>query len=367
VSTDGSVGKRPRRLIFGIVVAQMRREEDRLRVRTFLSVVVLTSFTAFGGTLTTGAAVAWADAPSAADKETARHLMNDGNTAFAAGDFKKALEAFAGAHAIMNLPTTGLGLMRSQEKLGLLVEARDTALGITRIPAKPGEPKPEQGARDEARALAEALATRIPSLEVSVTIDGSVSFVVVVDGTELPQAAATLPRKANPGTHEVVVRARGFLDAKQTVVLSEGQQTQQVSVAMARDPNFKEPDVHPIVIEKPKPDVKPLVPVAPPESHGAHPLLWVGVATTGVGLALGASTGIAVLVTKKKCANDKTPSNCPIALANVSNVGFAVAGVGAVLTAVGIGLSVGHGSEPKKGATIVPELGLGYAGVRGTF
>ena len=345
----------------------MRREEDRLRVRTFLSVVLLTSITAFSGTLVTGAATARADTPSAADKETARHLMNDGNTAFAAGDFKKAVEAFGGAHAIMSLPTTGLGLMRSQEKLGLLVEARDTALGITRIPEKPVEPKPDQGARGEARALAEALATRIPSLAVSVTIDGAVSFLVIVDGTELPQAAATLPRKANPGTHEVVVRARGFLDSKQTVALYEGQQTQQVSVTMARDPNFKVPDVYPIVIEKPKPEAKALAPFAPPESHGAHPLLWVGVATTGVGLALGATTGIAVLVTKKKCASDKTPNNCPIALANVSNVGFAVAGVGAVLTAVGIGLSVGRGSEPKKGAPIVPELGLGYAGVRGTF
>ena len=337
-----------------------------MRARTFLSVGLLSTAFTFAGTFGLGTPIAFADTPSAADKDTARRLMGDGNTAFGAGDFKKAVEAFGGAHAIMNLPTTGLGLMRSQEKLGLLLEARDTALGITRIPEKPSEPKPEQSAREEAKTLADSLASRIPTLELAISgLAGTTAFVVTVDGQELASATATLPRKANPGNHEVLVRARAYLDVKQTVMLGEGQNV-KVPVVMSRDPSFKEP-TKPEAPKPEKPKPAPLVPIAPPPSHGAHPLLWVGVATTAAGLAVGVSTGVAVLVTKKNCAKDKPAHNCPLVLANVSNAGFAVAGVGAILTAVGIGLSVGRGSEPKKSVYVMPELGLGYAGLRGAF
>src|SRR5436190_23509399 len=53
--------------------------------------------------------------PSAADKETARSLMDEGDRKFAAKDYKGALDAYQGAHAIMGVPTTGLEVAKAQE------------------------------------------------------------------------------------------------------------------------------------------------------------------------------------------------------------------------------------------------------------
>ena len=44
--------------------------------------------------------------PSAADKETARALMNEGRTDRDKGDLKAAVKAFAAADALMHVPTT---------------------------------------------------------------------------------------------------------------------------------------------------------------------------------------------------------------------------------------------------------------------
>ena len=44
--------------------------------------------------------------------------MGKANPEYAASDFKRALQHFSAADAPMHLPTTGLGVMRSQEKLG---------------------------------------------------------------------------------------------------------------------------------------------------------------------------------------------------------------------------------------------------------
>ena len=68
--------------------------------------------------------------PTAGDKETARSLMDEGDRKFAAKDFKGALDAYQGAHAIMGVPTTGIEVAKAQEALGLLVEARDTLLAV---------------------------------------------------------------------------------------------------------------------------------------------------------------------------------------------------------------------------------------------
>lgn len=44
--------------------------------------------------------------PTAADKETARTLMQDGRAKRTKGDHAGALEAFRAAHGIMKVPTT---------------------------------------------------------------------------------------------------------------------------------------------------------------------------------------------------------------------------------------------------------------------
>ena len=53
-------------------------------------------------------------APTAADKETARGLVRSGRTKKKQGDLDAAIEDFAAAHAIMNVPTTGTELGKAQ-------------------------------------------------------------------------------------------------------------------------------------------------------------------------------------------------------------------------------------------------------------
>src|SRR5262249_44553309 len=55
-----------------------------------------------------------AGAPSAADRETARKLLDDGDAAFEKKDYDGALKAYAAAHAIMHVPTTGIEVAKAQ-------------------------------------------------------------------------------------------------------------------------------------------------------------------------------------------------------------------------------------------------------------
>lgn len=161
--------------------------------------------------------------PSSADKETARNLMKEGDAKFAARDYAGALKAYEAAHAIMQVPSTGLPLARAQLERGLLVEARDTLLQVTRHPKDPSEPAAFAKAREEAAELAQKIAPRIPSL--TITVEGApsdASVEVTVDGAPVPPAALSAPRKVNPGSHTITAWASGFKAAQASVSVKEG-------------------------------------------------------------------------------------------------------------------------------------------------
>ncbi len=169
--------------------------------------------------------------PSAADRETARTLMKQGDTKAASKDFAGALKDYQAAHAIMQVPSTGLSLAKTQIELGLLVEARDTLLGIARLPKPVVEAPPLAKAREEAGPLAQKLAERIPSLSISIDGPPAGSAQVTVDGAAvLPDTLGT-PRKVNPGQHTVVAAAQGFQNATRTVTVKEGE-TAQVAIRL---------------------------------------------------------------------------------------------------------------------------------------
>jgi hypothetical protein len=161
--------------------------------------------------------------PSSADKETARNLMREGDEKFAVRDYAGALKAYQAAHAIMQVPTTGLPLARAQIERGLLVEARDTLLQVSRYPQAPNESQVFAKAREEAGPLAQKISDRIPSISVSVEGPPSgASIDVEVDGVAVPVAALGTPRKINPGQHEITASAAGFQPVKKRVNVREG-------------------------------------------------------------------------------------------------------------------------------------------------
>lgn len=170
----------------------------------------------------TAASAAWAE-PSAADKEIARGLVIDGRAKFAAKDYAKALEAFQTAHSIMHVPTTGLDLAKTQEALGMLIEARAVALEVTRMPSRPGEPTAFTNARPEALALLERVAPRIPSVLIVVQgLPPGTTPAVVVDGNTIPASSLSSYQAMNPGARVIEVSAPNYTTEKRSVTLKEG-------------------------------------------------------------------------------------------------------------------------------------------------
>ncbi len=178
--------------------------------------------------------------PSSADKETARNLMKEGDAKFATKDYASALKAYQAAHAIMQVPSTGLPLARAQIERGLLVEARDTLLQVSRHPKDAKEPAAFAKAREDAAELAQKLTTRIPSLVIVVEGAPSSEAVVAVDGASIPAAALSAPRKVNPGSHTITASAGGFHDASATVNVKEGA-NEKVTIKLVRADGNKPP------------------------------------------------------------------------------------------------------------------------------
>jgi hypothetical protein len=339
---------------------------------------------------------AFAGEPSAADKETARGLMTEGRADRDKNDLKGALKAFAGADAIMHVPTTGLELARAQAAVGQLVEARDTALRIVRAPEKPGEPAPFKAAREAASALNDQLEARIPSLTVNVkNVPAGVSTTLTIDGVDVPSEVIGQPRKLDPGHHVVEAKA-GTAYGKQEVDVAE-KDSKEVAIELpaqgatsaaggASDTGADNGQQQPEQTAGPE-----------GRSGGSKLMLFGGFGLAAAGAIAGTVTG---LMSMSKTSSIKSSPGCSgnvcgpseyddissaKTLATISTISFIAGGVGA---AVGvIGLFVGGGSSGEPSATtpaqapdapasdqssrlrlhVSPWIGLGSAGVSGTF
>jgi hypothetical protein len=326
--------------------------------------------------------------PSAADKETARGLMTEGRADRDKGDLKGALKAFVGADAIMHVPTTGLEVAKSQAALGLLVEARETAIRVTRIGDRANDPPPFKQARDAASAMSDELGARIPSLTVTVkNVPDGVTPEVMIDDSPIPAEGLGQPRKLDPGHHVIVAKAGG-VDAKQEIDLAEKDQ-KQLAVELPAGGAA-------VVATTGGAGGAATTVDTPPEgdestshkSGGSKVLMIGGFGLAGAGVIAGSITGILSMSqtnsikSSGQCSgNDCGPKeNQPISsaksMATISTVSFIVAGGGAVLGIIGLltGNSSGAPSAapekpPAEESTsrIEPWLGLGAAGLRGTF
>jgi len=321
------------------------------------------------------APVARADV-SAADKETARTLMNDGRKARDAGDHKAALEAFKKADAIMNVPTTKLEVGHEYEALGLLVEARDAYLSAVRAPVPPkGDPKPFTEARKEAEAKADAIEPRIPSIKITVSgVPEGVASKVSVDGEEIPSETLDVPRKLDPGEHVVGVVAGG-VDKKEPVTLAESE-TKEVSIQFAPGEVPTGAGAGSDLFDKnPPKDETPQ-----PTTSRSHTLAYIGFGVGGAGLVVGAITGFMSMSKTSSLKNDCPNDQCPASkhddlqsaksLATISTISFIVAGVGATVGIIDLLANKGSSSSPEPAptaATLQPYVGLGSAGIQGSF
>ncbi len=339
----------------------MKRVSDPRRLLAALSAAALLT-----------ALSASAHAQTAADRETARTLFDDGKKKRDSGNVAGALEAFKGADAIMHAPTTGLAVARSLAALGRIIEAREAAVAVEQLPLGPKESPAFADARKSASQLAAELAGRIPTLTIVLKgAQPTTDAAITVDGVAVPAAAAKAPRRLDPGTHVVVATINGG-QARGEITLSE------------HDVKSIDLDVTDLVNGKQvgKVDTKPAV---VSDGKGSYsPLLWVGVGVAVVGAAAGTVTGLVSMgktsdVESGCGANNKCPPSTHDALdgarmfATISTVSFIVAGAGAGLAVVALAMGRGPSKEQATATTttsaprVTPWVGVGSAGVVGSF
>ena len=321
--------------------------------------------------------------PTAADRETARTLMDQGRELEDKGDLKEALKRFKAADDIMHVPTTALPVAKVQAALGLLVEARDTlASSMRRTPEKPNDPQPFKDARAQGEQLDASLAGRVPGLTIRVkgAAEGE-QPALAIDGLAVPAAAIGLPRAVDPGHHVVVARTAAA-EGRQELDVREGEQKQSSSRSFrraARQSSRLEPPGRRSSRRGRR--RRPRAPRA--TSHSPDLITWAGVGLAGAGVITGSVTGVMTLskssALTSECANRVCgpPEHSNLASANtlatVSDIAFAAAGVGAVVAVVS--LVVGHEpsvephveSPPAPGPMARLWVGFGAAGLRGTF
>jgi hypothetical protein len=235
-----------------------------------------------------------------------------------------------------------------------MIEAREAALDVANIPVAAKEPPPFTDARTSSIQLASELAAKIPSLTVTLAgAPNAEDASVTIDGQPIPKEALKAARKLDPGKH-VVVATLGAQRAEQAVDLAEGQ-----ALAIRLEVGAE------TVAAAPPP---------PPEKKKPNILLFAGLGLAVVGVGVGTTFGIVSMGHKSDadalCRDGKCPPPAHSALdaanttATISTIGFVAAGVGVGIAAAGFLLVK---KPPPQTATVTPIIGLGSAGVVGSF
>ncbi|MBX3204118.1 MAG: hypothetical protein KF764_03565 [Labilithrix sp.] len=307
-------------------------------------------------------------APSAAEREAARRFMDEGKARLKANEAARAIESFQKAHEIMHVPTTGIALARAHLTAGHLVEARDVAVEVGRMPHDAGDPAVFDAARKQARELDAQLKARIPT--VRVRIKGGAPSRVAVDDVEIALASLGEPVAVNPGTRVFSAKgpegeARGELEIAEREA-KEIELTLAAAGGVARSPAAKAPaDTSGAPTRKvagfgnDDGDLRP----AGERTALSEVLMYggfgVGILGLGVGGVTGAMTFSRASDVDPRCENDicapeaKGDLDAANTLATVSTIAFAVGGAGVVLGVVGYLL-------PRRPASAKPRVGLAW-------
>ena len=323
--------------------------------------------------------------PSGADRDAARSLMDEGHARRDRHDLRGALESFQGADSIMHVPTTGLEVARAEIDLGMLVEARDKLLEVSRYPQRPREPRPFTQARTAAQSIAEDLESRIPTVQlVFKGVPEGTTPTVAIDGTALPAGGIAGWRKLNPGHHEIVARA-GDMEQREDVSLRE-REKKEVLIDLTA------PGSPAAAAAAAAPAPAPTTEGRTSEVDTSHPaggpwktVMFVGFGIGVVGIALGSVTGIMSIVdTNDAKSIPASQGGCtgnvcgPAAhddiqaaktTGTISTVAFIAGGVGVGVGVLGLVLSRSPKASSSTAASlrVEPWLGAGSAGVRGSF
>jgi hypothetical protein len=320
-------------------------------------------------------------AQTEADKSQAREIALQAERAFQQKDWKTAEDLFKRADALYHVPTLTLGVARAQAQLGKFVESWEA---YNRIVVDGPPPNANAGmlkAVDDAKAEIGKVAPR--RARVTITVAGADTPKVTIDGTAVPAAGLGVERFVNPGQHTIHASADGYKDAEQAVTLAEGGEA-KVPLSLVKGSGA------PAAVPTPVPG-GPATGTSTPEApaatspasadvkasggSGTKTLAFVALGVGGVGVVVGAVTGIMAMGKHSDLANACPSGVCSSAqqsdldsyhtLGVISTIGFIVGGVGIAAGAV---LYLTAPKHPAASAAwISPYVGPGTLGAMGRF
>jgi hypothetical protein len=331
-----------------------------------------------------GAVLAWpvsglaqsADATRAA----ARRLANEGVADYQSGAYQPASEKLQRAFATVQAPSIGLWSARALAKLGLLVQASERYLEVTRLDAKQGDENVQKQAQADATREYDELQARIPTLTIELTGAARAETArITVDGNAVSRSLLGAAVPLDPGRHRVEAK-QGTGVTSASVTLIEGKhETLRLTLreSPAAQPTDTEGPPAPATESSPSTQANPASPARDaPEPHAGRPVptaTWVGLGLAGVGIAAGTVTGLMAKNQRAelspRCPHDLCDSKDQAAvdkmnaLRLVSTIAFVVGGV----AAAGAGVSWFVGRPEPKRAHVQPFLGVASLGIEGAF
>ncbi len=343
--------------------------------RRFTSLLLVTTLS----TSLVAPAVFAQEQPQAENVAAARSLGLQGIKLADAGDCKGAIEKLSRAESLYHAPSILGRLGECQVNVGQVVVGTENLNRVVREELAANAPKAFRDAQTRAKGVLNSALPKIAHLTVKVDPPDAKPSVTVA-GAAIPAALIGVERPTDPGTHEVVVTAPGYLAQKTTVTLTEGG-SQELALKLEKDPAT--------VAATPPPAPPPVVvapPPAPPSDTSSkknNTLAYVALGVGGAGLLVGGVTGFLALGKKSDldgCQDKKCPSSeestldSAKSLATVSTVGFAVGfvgvGAGIVLLLTGNNSASASVARPKlayHGVKVEPWFGGNSAGLNGTF
>lgn len=301
---------------------------------------------------------------TAVDDETRAKAIaaaQEGLNFYDRGQYKDALPKLVRANELVAAPTIGLMIARCLRKLGRLVEASDRYLEVskTKIEGKPSSLFLK--AMADAAKEREILMPQIPVVIVEVEGGATAGTVASIDDIVIPPAELEQKRLVDPGVHRVSV-IRGDAGASEEVSVREGE-TRTVKLTPVRGSVA---------------DQGSSGQTGPKSGMSTQKLVgFVALGVGAAGLAAGAVTGGMAanqlnLLESRGCDENHCPKSLRVdvqgynTLRLVSTISLyaggaaAAAGLVLVLTA--------PKAAPQMGSlSVEPVLGVGFAGVRGSF
>ncbi|MCC6215158.1 MAG: hypothetical protein IT376_09830 [Polyangiaceae bacterium] len=320
--------------------------------------------------LATLAAPAAAQPAGEANTNAARELATQAQAAADAGQLAEAEDLYRRAYALYSAPTIAVRHARVLARLGRLVEAEEAYRRTLRAPLDASAPEPFRAAVEVARTELAELTPRIPKLRVVPLHSGKPirGAEVKVDGERLAPALVGVAYKVDPGEHEISTgsTSRKVTLAERQVLAVEIEAPAEAGGAASAAP---EP-----AGGSPGPRRAPARAEAPPPPAGTPTLAWISLGVGAAGLATGVVAGM-LATSRYSAAEEACPARRCVegssgasdleafrSLRTVSTVGYVVGAIG-----VGAGVTLWLTAPSAEGPATQAFVGVGHAGIRGSF